>query len=85
MPPLLTLIGILVVLAGLHLLWQTRHGFFFWLETYSKIFLSVLRQAGKPVSPVRPARERQSTLGMILGIGLAFVIGPALIVLGLTL
>ncbi len=87
MPPLLSLIGILVVFAGLHLLWQSRKGLFFWLETYSRTFLAVLRQAGKPVRPVaaRPASERQSTPGMILGIGLAFFIGPALIVLGFTL
>jgi hypothetical protein len=83
---LLGLIGTLVVFAGLHLLWQARHEIFFWLETYFRIFRASLMHPGQRVrlAEVTMQSSDRHTLRMLLGIGLVFVIGPALIVLGLT-
>lgn len=86
MSELLGLIGTLVVFAGLHLLWQARREIFFWLETYFRIFRASLMQPGQRVRPaeVTVQSSDRHTLRMLLGIGLVFIVGPALIVLGLT-
>ena len=83
---LLGLVGTLVVFAGLHLLWQARHEIFFWLETYFRIFRAALQQPGAKLQPAPPgAAGERHTVRMLLGMGLVFFLGPALIVLGLTL
>jgi len=84
---LLGLVGTLIMFAGFHLLWQARHEIFFWLETYFRIFRASLRQPGQRVpSPARAAAPSgHHTLRLLLGFGLVFFLGPALIVLGLTL
>lgn len=87
MPELLELIGTMIVFAGLHLLWLARREILFWLETYFHIFRKSLAAPHEPVHPVRvgPASEKRHVLRMLLGISLVFFVGPALIVLGLTL
>jgi hypothetical protein len=87
-PHLLGLIGTLIVFAGLDLLWQSRKEFVYWLRTWIRIFRSALRQPGAPalsLALASSARERQSTLRILVGMGLVFFLGPVLIVLGLTL
>lgn len=83
----LALVGILVVLAGLHLLWQSRHQIFFWFETYLKVFRSSLRapreKIERPIA-VRFAAEREHVLRLLLGLSLVLIVGPVLIFLGLT-
>lgn len=88
MAKLLGLIGILVVCAGLHLLWQSRKEVAFWLGAYFRVFRSLLRQPGAPAPSIGtgPAGQtREGTLRMLLGVGLVFFVGPFLIALGLTL
>jgi hypothetical protein len=83
----LALVGILVVLAGLHLLWQSRRQIFYWLETYLKIFRSSLRTPREKIErpkAVRFAADREHVLRLLLGLGLVLIVGPALIFLGLT-
>jgi hypothetical protein len=87
-PHLLGLIGTLIVFAGLDLLWQSRKEFVYWLRTWIRLFRSALRQPGAPplsLALASTARERQSTLRILVGMGLVFFLGPVLIVLGLTL
>lgn len=93
MPKLLGVIGVLVVCAGLDLLWQLRRELRFWASTYLNVFRAMLR-FGEPERIVaikavavtmNEVLRRQSALQFFLGMGLALVLGPALIVIGVTL
>ena len=87
MPKLLGIVGALVICAGLDFLWQARDELRFWLSTYVKILRALLRLE-EPLRflPVREAaQKRQSAVQFLLGMGFAFVLGPMLIVLGVTL
>jgi hypothetical protein len=82
------LVGVFVVFAGVHLLWQSRHEIAFWFEAFLRTFQVALRQDdGNPLA-VLPAvavpRERR-TLRMVVGAGFLFFLGPFLIILGLVL
>lgn len=88
----LSLVGILVVCAGLHLLWLSRREIFYWAETWLKIFRASLRNSYRPaeMKPERPGfsrspSSREHVLRMLLGLSLVLVIGPVLIFLGLVL
>jgi hypothetical protein len=88
----LSLVGILVVCAGLHLLWLSRREVFYWMETWLKIFRASLRQTQRPAErmPERPkfarfGSGREHVLRMLLGLSLVLVVGPVLIFLGLAL
>jgi hypothetical protein len=88
----LALVGILVVFAGLHLLWQSRREIFFWFETWLKIFRASLRdsQRASVRPPERPrltrfASGREHVLRLLLGLSLVLFVGPILIFLGLFL
>ncbi len=88
MASLLGTSGIVLILAGLCLLWRARRGFFFWIETYLRIFRNLLRQPGS--RPSLPQREKSrlpelKTLEIVVGVLLAFLFGPALLALGLVL
>jgi hypothetical protein len=87
MPKLLGIVGALVICAGLDLLWQCRHEIRFWISAYLKVFGAMLRQE-EPlhVFPSKEAVEkRQGAIRFLLGMGFAFLLGPILIVLSLTL
>jgi len=87
MAHLLGLIGILVFLAGLDLLWQSRREVAFWFTSDMKMFRSKLRAPGSRVRPLEPKVEpikHQRRLPMVLGIGLALA-GPVMIAVSLTL
>jgi hypothetical protein len=85
---LLGIVGILVVCAGLDLLWQSRREIKFWVLAYISVFRALLRQ---PDSPMRnfPAQQspekRRHAVRVALGMGLVFFLGPMLIALSLTL
>jgi hypothetical protein len=87
MARLLGLIGILVFLAGLDLLWQSRREVAFWFTSDMKMFRSKLRAPGsrrRPLEPqVEPVKHRRR-LPMVLGMGLALA-GPVMIAVSLTL
>jgi hypothetical protein len=86
MPRLLALVGILMMFAGLHLLWLARRGIFYWLEIYARVFVQRLRNL--PHSPLvldSPAPRERHTLRIAVGMALVFFIGPVLIALGLVL
>jgi hypothetical protein len=87
-PELIGLIGTIVAFAGIHLLWQSRKELVYWIETYLKLFRASLQQPGTPLPRAAVAmnrHQREHTLRLLLGCGLLFLLGPALIVLGLTL
>jgi hypothetical protein len=91
MPKLLGIIGALVICAGLDLLWQSRQEIKFWLAAYINVFRSILRRREYPVQPVRglpvavsPAK-RKHAVRFLLGVGFAFLLGPILIALSVTL
>ncbi|HKV27781.1 MAG TPA: hypothetical protein VJN90_05870 [Candidatus Acidoferrales bacterium] len=82
----LALVGLLVILAGFHLLWQSRREIFFWLETYSKILRASLNQPRREFRRIKFSRfgvGREHVLRLLLGLSLMIVVGPVLIFLGL--
>lgn len=87
MPKLLGVIGLIVICAGIDLLWQSRREMWFWLAAYAKAFRAMLwRQDPARVFPwPETAAKRQRAVGVLLGMGLAFVLGPILIAVGVTL
>jgi len=87
-PKLLGIIGALVVCAGLDLLWQSRHEIRFWLAAYMKVFRSTLRRQGELVGGLPatvPPAKRKHAVRFLLGVGFAFLLGPMLIAISVTL
>jgi hypothetical protein len=88
MPKLLGIVGILVVCAGLDLLWQSRAEISFWLAAYLKAFRSVLRQPGAPPRGLPEAvvgEKRHGAVRFLVGMSFVFFFGPILIAIGITL
>ncbi len=86
---LLGLTGILLFFAGLHMLWQAREEFFFWLEEYFRLLRLSVHRAADPqqvaMPPALPRAERKHTLRMVIGVLLAFIAAPMLLTVGLTM
>ncbi len=84
---LLGLTGIILFFAGMHMLWQAREEFLFWLEEYFRLLKLSVRGATDPqhilVTPAQPRTPRQHTLRMVIGMLLAFIAAPMLLTLGL--
>jgi hypothetical protein len=87
MPKLLGIIGLIVICAGIDLLWQSRWEIRFWLAAYAKAFRAILwRQDPARVFPwPETAGKRQRAVSVLLGLGFTFVVGPILIAVGVTL
>ena len=89
MPRLLGMIGLLVVCAGVHLLWQSRRDVAYWMAAFFRMFRTQLRDAPQSRADLAahesPAARREGTLRLLLGAGLLFFLGPLLIALCLTL
>ncbi|HXW55317.1 MAG TPA: hypothetical protein VEJ67_06190 [Candidatus Cybelea sp.] len=87
MPKLLGIVGALVTCAGLDLLWQGRHEIRFWVLAYLGVFRAMLRQEQPLRSFPREGRRtrRHGAVRFLLGMGFAFLLGPMLIALSLTL
>jgi hypothetical protein len=88
MPKLLGIIGALVICAGIDLLWQSRNEIKFWLAAYIKVFRSTLRRQQEPIRALPaavPAAKRKHAVRFLLGVGFAFLLGPMLIALSVTL
>lgn len=87
MPKLIAVIGVLVMCAGLDLLWQSRGEIRYWLSAFGKFFQALMERRKPPqVIPSRESHEkRQSAFRFMLGIGFALLVGPILLALSLTL
>ena len=88
MSKLLGIIGLLIVCAGVDLLWQSRREIRFWLGAYLNVLRSALRQQGTlfhsfPVS-IAP-EKRHGAVRFLLGLSFAFLLGPLLIAVSFTL
>jgi hypothetical protein len=84
-PKLLWITGILVICAGLDLLWQSRHEIKFWLMAYLAVFRAMLRQQDSPLRDLQmkeAAAKRRGAVHFLLGVSFAFFLGPILIALG---
>ncbi len=72
----LGLVGILLVFAGLHVLWQARHEIQYWLDRYLLLFRKSFDQAAtgapKPVS-FEPEERKHELLPMLTGVGLVML------------
>jgi len=71
------LIGILLVFAGLHLLWRARHEMQYWLDRYLLLFRKSFDQAAKngAASSIQfsPEERRHELLPMLTGAGLVML------------
>lgn len=88
MPKLLGIIGVLVICAGVDLLWQSRKEIRFWLAAYLSVFRSLLRQPGsdrRPLLVPGVPDKHQGALRVLLGVSFVFLLGPILIAIGITL
>jgi hypothetical protein len=87
MPKLLGIVGTLVICAGLDLLWQCRHEIRFWISAYVKVFRAMLRQEDPPrmFQSQEAAAKKKGAVRFLLGMGFAFLLGPILIALSITL
>jgi len=87
-PKLFGIIGLLVICAGLDLLWQSRHEIKFWMLAYISFFRALLqnREFAPPVFPSKEAaQKRQGAVRFLLGVSFVFLLGPLLIAIGITL
>jgi len=88
MPKLLGIIGILVTCAGFDLLWQSRHEIKFWMVAYVNVFRAMLRHQESSLEAMPAgltAEKRHGAVRVLLGMGFAFVLGPILLALSVTL
>jgi hypothetical protein len=87
MPKLLGIVGLLIIFAGIDLLWQSRREIGFWMAAYVRMFRAMLKQPGAAgVFPSKEAAEKRSgAVRVLVGMGCAFFLGPILLALGLTL
>lgn len=88
MAKLVGIVGVLIICAGLDLLWQSRQEIKFWILTYISVFRAMLRQENSPLQliPARAmAEKRRHAVRFFLGMSFAFLLGPMLIALSLTL
>jgi hypothetical protein len=87
-PKLLGIIGVLVICAGLDLLWQSRREIKFWVFAYLAFFRALLhnRDSAPPMFPAEEAaHKRQGAVRFLLGVSFVFLLGPLLIAIGVTL
>jgi uncharacterized membrane protein AbrB (regulator of aidB expression) len=87
-PKLLSIIGLLVICAGLDLLWQSRREIRFWIAAYLAYFRALLRDRSSELptfAAKEVARNRHGAVRFLLGISFAFLLGPILIAVGVTL
>lgn len=84
MPKLVSIIGFIVICAGIDLLWQSRMDIRYWFAAYLSVMRELLRR--RDVSRlVTAARKRQGAAAVLLGMSLVFLVGPVLILTGVAL
>jgi hypothetical protein len=83
-PKLVSIVGFIVMCAGIDLLWQSRMDIRYWFAAYRSIWRELWRR--RDVSRlVAAARKRHGAAGVLLGMSLVFLIGPVLILTGVAL
>lgn len=84
MPKLVSIVGFIVMGAGIDLLWQSRMDIRYWFAAYRSLLREVVarRDLSRLVSA---ARKRQGAAAVLLGISLVFLVGPVLILTGVAL
>jgi hypothetical protein len=96
MPKLLATVGGLIICAGVDLLWQSRLQVQYWVETYLK-YLSAMwrrqfsnqqsanRQSPNQLVAATGLLPRPGSMQVLLGLGFVLLLGPALLLVSLTL
>jgi hypothetical protein len=83
-PKLVSVIGFIVMCAGIDLLWQSRMDIRYWFAAYRSVLRELIRR--RDVSRIiSTARKRQGAVGVLLGMSFVFLVGPVLIVTGVAL
>lgn len=84
MPKLLSVIGFILMAAGIDLLWQSRMDIQYWFAAYRSVLRELLRR--RDVSRlIAAARKRQGAAAVLLGMSLLFLIGPVVVLTGVAL
>ena len=87
MAKLLATVGGLVICLGVDLLWQSRLQVQYWIETYAK-FLSAMWRRQLPTRWLASGAgllPRPGSMQVLLGLGFVLLLGPALLLVSLTL
>jgi len=83
-PKLVSIVGFIVMCAGIDLLWQSRMDIRYWFAAYRSILRELWRR--RDVSRlIASARKRQGAVGVLLGMSFVFLVGPVLILTGVAL
>jgi hypothetical protein len=84
---LIGIVGLIVMAAGIDLLWQSRREVRFWIVTFVGIFRALLRQQQPQDLLARNESQwkRRHAARVFVGASLALVLGPILLALGVTL
>jgi hypothetical protein len=84
---LIGIIGLIVMCAGIDLLWQSRREVRFWITTFVGIFRALLRhQQPQDVFGSNNAQwKRRHAARVFVGASLLLIVGPILLALGVTL
>jgi hypothetical protein len=81
---LVSVVGFIVMCAGIDLLWQSRMDIRYWFAAYHSVLRELLRR--RDVSRlVSAASKRRGAVGVLLGMTFVFLIGPAMILTGVAL
>ncbi len=84
MSKLVSIIGFIVICAGIDLLWQSRMEIRYWFAAYRSVLRELVRR--RDLSRLfSAARKQQGAAGVLLGMSLVFLIGPVLILAGVAL
>lgn len=84
MPKLLSVIGFILMGAGIDLLWQSRMDIRYWFAAYRSVLRELLRRRDV-TRLISAARKRQGACAVLLGMSLLFLVGPVIVLTGVAL
>jgi hypothetical protein len=83
---LCSVIGVLVICAGVDLLWQSRRDVRYWLATFVEVLRALVGQGPEAILPSKATSDkRHQVVRVFLGMSLVLIVGPLLVAVGLTL
>lgn len=85
MAKLIATVGGLIICAGIDLLWQSRLQIRYWVETYVKFLSALWRRQLPGLSSGTSLLPRPGSMQVLLGLGFVLFLGPALLLVSLTL